>query len=552
MKFKAILIFAIIALITNTINSQTNEQEFEFVVKSPESIARSYEWSGATDFGGNVTEDICGELVWGENGEETTGCSPLADDLTNKIALIRRGDCDFSLKVFHAQQAGAKAAIILNHNDSGDPDELVGMLGGDSSSAVTIPSIFISYNTGMTILPFIESNSSVDICLELPTFNLEFGPYSYFTPQSQIVPLDNMSVQVINRTSENLTNVSSFLSITDPSGDITDLVTTNNMDVGEEVRFLFDPYLPEEIGEYSMFYSSGIDGKTIERKFEITEHTWGMDNGNIIGAIGPSETLFANSNFFYQHANLVLAGADGIATHVTFGLGNGADLFTDDPSSDIIIMAIYNADKNGDNVIDAFTDFEGLGDPLEFGIYQITGEETFENLISAPLDSPLSLEAGGIYYVSLAYDGLGAGTGVGPLFTATTDEGYENFPSTPVLLDRLYSGWSGATIVTRLQLEGFISSTKDLEILDAGKLVVKSNPITNGTLEYELILEDYSDKVDIMFRNLEGKLIDHKNFKHYNRLTETIDVSTLPSGTYFLNVNTEEGFKSEKVIVVND
>lgn len=549
--FNCLLTILLVFVNQDFINGQTRGIDFEFIVKSPASIAGSYGWDGTTDFGGSLEDDLCGELVWADDIEEL-GCSPLTSDLTGKIALIRRGSCFFSLKIYNAQEAGAKAVVVVNHNQDSEIglDGTSGMAAGDSASAVTIPAIFVSYNTGVQILSALNLSQKVEVCFELATFNLDFGPYSYFTPQSQIVPLDNMSIRLTNRTILDKVGLETKIQITDPNGQVQEIVSTNDLPAGEFVDVFFDSYVPGPIGEYNMKYISGLDAKELERKFEITEFTWGMDNGVVDRAIGPSPDQFASSNFFYQHGNLVLSGADGVASYVTFGLGNGPDLFTGDPSADLVLIAIYNGDRDGDLQIDDFSSFEDLGDPIEVGFYEINGNETFDQLITVPLDNPVALKKDGIYYVSIAYDGINAGTGIGPLFSGTSDVNYLNFPSTPLQLDQLYSGWAGSVLVTRLQLEGFPTSTQDLKPLSADKLKILSNPIINNKLTFELTLENVSNRIEILFRNLDGKLLKRLNYTKTSNLLESIDVTGLPTGTYFLNILTDEGFRSEKVMVV--
>lgn len=76
----------------------------------------------------------------------TTACTPLSNsnDMAGNIALIDRGICDFSNKVYIAQEAGAVAAIICNISgiDGGNGEELVNMGGALNAERVTIPSIF--------------------------------------------------------------------------------------------------------------------------------------------------------------------------------------------------------------------------------------------------------------------------------------------------------------------------------------------------------------------------------------------------------------------------
>jgi len=74
------------------------------------------------------------------------GCSPwAAGSFTGNAALILRGTCDFSQKVYYAQEGGAEFVIIRNNADG---DTLINMAAGAFAEQVTIPSIFIGQNDG--------------------------------------------------------------------------------------------------------------------------------------------------------------------------------------------------------------------------------------------------------------------------------------------------------------------------------------------------------------------------------------------------------------------
>ncbi|MBN1889480.1 MAG: S8 family serine peptidase [Thermoflexales bacterium] len=81
-----------------------------------------------------------------------------ADTFTNTAALISRGTCDFSQKVYYAQQAGATFVIIHNHATGGD--DLISMAAGVAGNLVTIPSIFIGHSNGLGMLDWIEMHGA--------------------------------------------------------------------------------------------------------------------------------------------------------------------------------------------------------------------------------------------------------------------------------------------------------------------------------------------------------------------------------------------------------
>jgi extracellular elastinolytic metalloproteinase len=78
-------------------------------------------------------------------GTATDACEPV-QPLTGAIALVDRGTCDFVVKVKNAQNAGALAVIVANNRD-GDAIQTMG--GADRS--ITIPSVFVSQNSGTTL-----------------------------------------------------------------------------------------------------------------------------------------------------------------------------------------------------------------------------------------------------------------------------------------------------------------------------------------------------------------------------------------------------------------
>ncbi len=79
-----------------------------------------------------------------------------ATELQGKIALIKRGNCGFTDKVLAAQNAGAVAVIIMNNDPEGG---LVNMSGEDDR--ITIPALFISFETGSLMLDKLQNNQSV-------------------------------------------------------------------------------------------------------------------------------------------------------------------------------------------------------------------------------------------------------------------------------------------------------------------------------------------------------------------------------------------------------
>ncbi len=106
-------------------------------------------------FGGAIV-DMTEDLVLVEDDDSGTStdpndaCDPITNggDLTGKIAVIRRGDCEFGFKALAAENEGAIAVIMVN-NVPGDPIVMGGGVVGDQ---VTIPLFMISDVDGEPII----------------------------------------------------------------------------------------------------------------------------------------------------------------------------------------------------------------------------------------------------------------------------------------------------------------------------------------------------------------------------------------------------------------
>ena len=88
----------------------------------------------------------------------TLGCDTsnyTTQDLTGKIAVIYRGNCEFGLKAYNAQKRGAIGVIIINHTG-----EAVNMAGAAYGTLVNIPVIMIGRNDGDLLVSCLDT-----ICL---------------------------------------------------------------------------------------------------------------------------------------------------------------------------------------------------------------------------------------------------------------------------------------------------------------------------------------------------------------------------------------------------
>ncbi|MBP7497479.1 MAG: T9SS type A sorting domain-containing protein [Bacteroidales bacterium] len=151
---------------------------------------------GFAEFGKNYyAEKFIGELKYIMDKDSLfTGCGEASypiDTLKNYIALIDRGGCNFSLKAYRAQTAGAIGVIIVN-NKAGNIIE--NMSAGDSSSAITIPVIMISQENGDSLKNFIKRKDTVRVCFGYTDLNYSWTPAESLDDPTSAEPIASPKV----------------------------------------------------------------------------------------------------------------------------------------------------------------------------------------------------------------------------------------------------------------------------------------------------------------------------------------------------------------------
>jgi hypothetical protein len=96
----------------------------------------------------------------GTSDDPNDACDPITNggSLDGKIAVIRRGECEFGFKSLAAQNEGAIAVIMVN-NVPGDP---ITMGGGVYGGSVTIPCLMVSQTDGEAIIAEILGGNTVN------------------------------------------------------------------------------------------------------------------------------------------------------------------------------------------------------------------------------------------------------------------------------------------------------------------------------------------------------------------------------------------------------
>ena len=218
---------------------------------------------GTATWGGAVSGEFCLPLTaWVQDiTPDSVGCDSVpAGSMAGKVALIRRGVCEFGLKCLNAEKAGATVAFVVNDNRVTDTDcTQIPMGPGVNGPAVTIPVFFASRGMGRFIDDAIKAGTLTEICFLLPSMKDPTADFSYATPVSQHSQLGLMTVQYTNRTGADQTDVVFKADVIDPMGQVTSFTTAAPVIAAGTTDTLinFDEYdVPAIEGKYRVVYSN--------------------------------------------------------------------------------------------------------------------------------------------------------------------------------------------------------------------------------------------------------------------------------------------------------
>ena len=548
---KQVLLLVSMFVLAASVSAQQLTVPMNFEVNSPASVAGAYDYGYQADFGPTTINTTCGDLAWGFTATgDSLACDPIVTDLTGKIAMISRGACFFSLKIYHAQAAGAVGAIIVNANTN-PPNDLVNMAGGDSAAAVVIPAVFLSWNDGGAIGSEVSAGNTVNACFRVPQLDNASGLFHYSTPQSQIRPLDVFRMTIFNNGTSDETNVTGFVEVIDPSGvSSTISESLGTLAAGSQADLAFTgSYTPVDTGTYTIRYTASSDATTydnelIEQTFRIDgDFTYANDN---LG--DPFQVIPATYPLRYDIGNAYYPTANAVATHASFGLSN-ANLFHGEP------MDVFLYETVGFPTGSTYTDYNVIGFTTITIDSTIHGNgDTIVVAIDPFVGTANDLIADSSYLVTVQYDAL-AGSGAvadAPGFLHTAGSNFQ-FISGTVYTDQLFlGGWNGGQVpLLRLHLDGWsgFTNTEEVKLLDDLSAKVYPNPATQF-ITLDLNFEEMAENVNVKLIDLQGRLIRDFNYSNIQNRQIQYDIDFMAPGNYFLRVETEEGFITKHFIVI--
>ncbi|MFT4667169.1 MAG: hypothetical protein ACI9XB_004137 [Gammaproteobacteria bacterium] len=570
-----------------------------FIVNSPDDVAGSYDFSTppvGDEWGANLADSVwCGNLMLVDPAD---GCTAISTDLAGDVAVVDRGTCNFSIKAWEAELAGASACIIVNNQPG---FLLVGMLPGTNAELVTIPVIFITLEAGDAIKAAM-SDGTVNVCMGNIVFdnNVASGLTEVSAPFSATVPFPQIEAaasagftplaRILNDGVEDAHNVTTTAEISfAPDGGsasqiYSEMAATELLPSGDTVLHelaAFD-YSGSDIGSYTVNYEitmDSIDGLTSDNSanysFDVTENVFAEGQWD-----------YANNRPLRTFATTIGGVEDGdpndwelvSSFEVPVGVGYRIDSVqyyveintTDQPTLDGITVKtkLYEwMDANEDGAVT--NDEVAL---VAFNNWEFSEADGEGRWITVNLQDNLSLDPsyvipsdGNVYFVGLEYSGpLGVefgfnddysfgllnnlnllNTDADPPYLLSTMQidGLVDFEDLGVFGDGA-GGIVDATATTAMYINGINTAVTVLDDNEAS-IALYPNPASQQ-LNTIVELDEQTSKLTYSIMDMQGRQIFYVEKFNVTKDQNEFNVEQLPAGVYNMNITTDKGIKTER------
>ena len=540
------------------------------LVQEPAGLAGSYNFTYATTWGADMsTVSLTAEAAFAVDGsatQDSLACGAIVNrsEIDGKIAVVYRGECNFSLKAKNVQDSGAVAIVIIN-NIPGAP---VAMGAGTNAAGVTIPVVMISNTDGALLRDAIIAGEVV-IFLGNNTglFANNVGAYkadvavanSFAVPAPFAETSSDFSVPVgvwvRNYGSAEASNVV-VTAVVDRDG--TELYNETsagvNIPVGDSLYFSLPLFSSGgyEVGLYTISYSI-VSDDTDEFPDDNTASSqfWINDQGTYsksridpsTGPLGGNGLRPANSTEFEWCIVLESENAESmLATGMTFGtLTNDIDL-----TGQAVQLAIYewNDPISGGQV--SFTD---LNEATNNEFYDYT-EDLQGEFVTHTFSQPVELLNNQKYlacatiFIDDMFITVDNGIDYNVAYETYPDEVF--FPINDIGQGTWFPGGFGTNNVPAI-IVNLQSANGIADEVEALKITPYPNPTTD-MINIPLGVT-VNGSVFLNVFDVEGRLVmDQEICQKSNRLT--VDVSSLSSGLHTFSLTFEDNSRTSFQVVV--
>jgi hypothetical protein len=305
--------------------------------------------------------------------------------------------------------------------------------------------------------------------------------------------------------------------------------------------FMDERFLPSGQGIYTLTYSAEADSidqqpenNTLSSQFIITENLFAKDNGELDFPTGPSEVVdetWEVGNYYYVPNGGFEAYEASFSIFTTGNTHQGRS----------VNVFLYEVDED-DNPNFTDEDVNVVG----FATYNFTTEVN-RDLITVELtdlisgEAGIELKAGGEYLLMIEYQPDMAGV--------FSDMPMDYDVATVVKNGGWFlGGFTGdAVVVARMRIRSIQTSVGQVELAKAN-IELFPNP-ANEAVNAKIELETLSSRMEVRVLNMMGQPINRQVFDNTMGETVRFDVRQYPAGTYFFQILTDEGVKTQRFAV---
>ena len=571
-------------------------------INSPAEIEGSYSFEAAA-FGGDINSDIwTADAEFADDGTGATSsqaCNALVNDLTDKIALIDRGTCEFGTKCLNAENAGAIAAIVFNNEPGGGA---ISMGAGVEGGSVTIPCVMVSYEDGQTIRAALE-NGPVNISIGALAFpnDLRLGSMDVVVAPAGMYPSSQMDAAgdfVVNpgATAVNFGtndapgfNVQATIEHTPVGGSATEVYNESGSsatailsDSTSELVILpaFDAFDTGE-GTYNISYTISSDStdatpsdNSFDVNFTITDRTY--SKAGLDMATGrPNTTIYRT-----------IGGGGDVEFLSVFNIPYGEGFILDSVLFDVLTDGETLADVAVEGYVYEWVDTDGDGSMLNeevtlagFATYTFPSDyDDTAGEVTLPITNLVTFEDTGI---EIPYDGVNYVIGARYFGTETIffgfDDSYDYNQYQQFLLANetfsdhaygylvvtewldqvpdfeggigLFTDLPGSSVSTGFTLAEVVDGTEEVVGAEVFEMNIFPNPTTD-LLTAKLTFKEATDFAEYRITNANGSVIFvSRDNDVMGEEQADFNVKQLAAGQYFLTIRTEQGIQTKPFTV---
>tara|TARA_B100000965_G_scaffold385327_1_gene386419 strand:- start:493 stop:2223 length:1731 start_codon:yes stop_codon:yes gene_type:complete len=555
--------------------------QIQFKIESPSSIAGNVGFTTTADPGvspagwtatpnlNDTANAVMDTLMFVEDGTPGTnpqgnpvsqeGCFPLTNDLTGKIAVVWRNTCQFGTKILMAEEAGARAVIIINREPG-----LVNMAPGDTGDVVTIPCVFIENGDGVVIANEM-ANGPVVAFMGTRYFanNLTINPADVILPKASSMPSalaqDNSEYEVqvgswVVNTGTALNNAILNAKITYGGTTLYDQSTASTpISVGDSAYFSLPTFSQASYstGMYNLTYSVDTTGDEFQddNSISVDFHISNTKFSNV--PLDSNENMILSP--FYRPSNAtgsvsmcapfmdpnasrmravglsfaaVVSGGDLTGRFFTTYCHEWGDVFTDldDPAAAISIINTLSAGEitypNDSAYQEVYVPFNDGGIDLVDNQRYLFCVNTFDTDVYIGFDDKLDY-----------------------------NQNMTNVYKQPVSCTENNGSWNylgfGSDVTAGISVE-FSTSLSNIEDNELSNIEAYPNPANNMVT---IPLNGFIGNGTVNIMDITGKVISSKTVNANNLIS--IDVSDIANGNYIFDLKLQDGRSTKFNIVIS-